>query len=50
MMPRLIVISCALAAQSEGMINFNSDWKCDGPARIFSSSYFANECRKLCCC
>ena len=26
---------------SEGMIDFNSDWRCDGPARILSSSYYA---------
>lgn len=25
----------------EGMIDFNSDWRCDGPARILSSSYYA---------
>jgi hypothetical protein len=24
----------------EGMIDFNSDWRCGAPARIFSSSYF----------
>ena len=30
-----------ISSQTEGMINFNSHWKCDGPARIFSSSYFA---------
>ena len=29
-----------LSSKSEGAINFRSDWKCDGPARIFSSSYF----------
>jgi len=28
-------------APSEGMIDFNSDWRCDGPARILSSSYYA---------
>ncbi len=26
---------------SEGMIDFNSDWRCDGPARILCSSYYA---------
>jgi hypothetical protein len=26
---------------SEGMIDFNSGWRCDGPARILSSSYYA---------
>jgi len=27
-------------SRTEGMINFNTDWRCDAPARIFSSSYF----------
>ena len=26
---------------SEGMIDFNSDWRCDGPARILCSSCYA---------
>jgi hypothetical protein len=26
---------------SEGMIDFNSGWRRDGPARILSSSYYA---------
>ena len=29
-------------SRSEGTINFNSDWRFDAPARIFSSSYFKN--------
>jgi|NGEPerStandDraft_6_1074524.scaffolds.fasta_scaffold79766_2 hypothetical protein len=29
-----------ISSRIEGTINFNSDWRCGAPARIFSSSYF----------
>ena len=40
MMPRQTASLCVFGARVEGMIDFNSDWRCDGPARILSSSYY----------
>jgi hypothetical protein len=37
-MPMQTASSC-VRDTCEAMINFNSDWRCDGPARILSSNY-----------
>ncbi len=37
-MPMQTASSC-VRDTCEAMINFNSDWRCDGPARILSLNY-----------
>jgi hypothetical protein len=39
-MPIQTASSC-VRGTCEAMINSNSNWRCDGPARILSSTYFA---------